>query len=133
MNKDAIDMAKFGMGLVFFALLLYYTIDSVNMGKNVGADTLSGFEQVQIAAEKSTLEDLNNLDTVMPAATAFSLLEYNIKNIRQVTCYLCDSTNGEVRAMNEDLCIVAHLKGTVVVSVRYKDSFGLYDVTFRKN
>lgn len=132
MNNDAIEMAKFGMGLIFFAFVLYYTINSVNIGKNAGDNTLQGLEQVQIEVERSTMNELNNMDTVMSAATAFSVLEYNMKSIRQVTCYACDSVNGEVRTMDESLCIVAHLKGDIIVSVRYNNSFGLYDVVFHE-
>lgn len=131
MNNDAIDLAKFGMGLVFFAFVLYYTIDSVNLGNTIGDNTFNAMEQVHIEVEKSTMDELNNLDTVMSAATAYSLLEYNRRNIRQVTCYVCDPVDGEVKAMDESLCIVAHLKGNVIVSVLFNDSYGLYDVTFR--
>ena len=132
MNNDAIDLAKFGMGLVFFAFVLYYTIDSVNIGNTIGDSTLSAMEQVQIAVEKSMMDELNNMDTVMSSATAYSLLEYNRKNIRQVTCKVCDPTAGKVYTMDESLCIVTHLKGNVIVSVQYNASFGLYDITFRE-
>lgn len=131
MLKDAIDMAKFGMGLVFFSLLLYYTIDSVNMGKNFSDDMMQGLERAQISTEKSTMDALNNMDTVMSAATAFSLMTYNVNNIRQVTCYVCDPSYGEVRTMEDNLCILTHLKGNVIVSVDYNTSYGLYDITLR--
>lgn len=128
MKEEAIELLKFGVSLVFLSILLFYVSLSIIQGKNIGTQFLNKSNQIQVNSQMGALKELSDVEKIMPAATIFSLLEYNSRNIRQIICFVCDPINGEVRDMNENLCITSHLKGEVKVLIEYNDAYGMYDV-----
>lgn len=129
MKNESIDLLKLGVSMGFLAILLTYVLFTVVLGKNIGNVFLSKTDEIQVATEVGALKELSNLETIMPAATAFSLLEYQKRNIRQITCYVCEPVNGEVRTIYETLCIASHLKGSVKLYIEYNNTYGLYDIS----
>lgn len=130
LQRESIDLMKLGASMVFLSVLITYVIFSFLLGKDIGNESLNKIDNIQISSQTGALDELNNMETVMSSATAFSLFEYYHEDIRQITCYVCD-TNGEIRTIDKDLCIHSHLKGYVKVSVEYNNSYGLYDIVIR--
>ena len=131
MKTESVDLMKLGATMTFLAILLTYVLYSVLLGKSIGNESLSKIDKIQLSSQASTLSELNHVETRMPAATAFSFIEYNYKDIREITCYICDEKNGLVSTMDQNLCITSHLKGNVKVLVEYNDAFGLYDIIIK--
>ncbi len=129
MKDETINMMKLGVSMILFSGLLTYVIFTFVLGKSIGNDFLTKTQEIQVQTEAGPLRELSGIETIMPAATAFSMFEYQYKNIRQITCYVCDPINGEVRTMNQNLCISEHLEGYVKILVEYNEAYGLYDIT----
>jgi hypothetical protein len=131
MKTESVDLMKLGATMTFLSILLTYVVYSVLLGKSIGNESLSKIDKIQLSSQVSTLSELNHVETRMPAATAFSFIEYNYKDIHEITCFICDDKKGLVSTMDQNLCITSHLKGYVTVLVEYNDAFGLYDITIR--
>lgn len=130
MKDESIDILKMGASMALLAVLIVYVVQSVILGKQIESKTVTELNSIQIISESGGLKDLNDVETLMPAASVLALLEYNHRNIGTITCYICDQY-GEERTMNESLCITTHLKGNVRVYVKYDSGMGLFNITIR--
>ena len=130
MKEEAIDMLKLGASMALLAVLIVYVVQSVLLGKHIQGSAIDKLNTVQVSSESGVLKDLNNCETVMTAPTLLALIQYNQNYIGSVTCYICDAS-GEERTMDEDVCVISHLRGNVRVYVEYNSGYGLYNLTVR--
>lgn len=130
MKDETIDILKMGASMAMLAVLIVYVVQSVILGKQIQSKTSAELNSAQIISESGGLKDLNDVETIIPAASLLALLQYNHRNIGTVTCYICDQY-GEERTMNESLCITTHLKGNVRVYIKYDSGMGLFNITIK--
>lgn len=130
MKDESIDVLKFGGSMAILAVLIVYVVQSVILGKQIQSKTSDELNSIQIISESGGLKELNDVENIMPAASLLALLQYNHRNIGTVTCYICNQY-GEVRTMDESLCVITHLKGDVRVYVKYDSGMGLFNITIK--
>lgn len=130
MKDESIDVLKIGASMAMLAVLIVYVVQSVILGKQIQNKTSNELNTIQIISESGGLKELNDVENIMPAASLLALLQYNHRNIGTVTCFICNQ-NGEVRTMDETLCVTTHLKGNVRVLVKYDSGMGLFNITIK--
>lgn len=123
---EAVDVLKIGVMMGFISVLLIYVIYGINVGKDMGNSVYNDMSNAEISTNNANLKSLSYEYTILPAATVYSLTQYNSTEIYDLTCYICDNTNGRYEKISDSPCLLEHLKGRVKLITEYDEMLGQY-------
>jgi hypothetical protein len=126
LGYEGIDVVKLGVMMAFLSVLLIYVIYGIQVGKDIGNETYNVMSDAEIEADNANLRELSYDYVIMPAASVYSLTQYNASQIHDLTCYICDIAHGKYELMSDTPCILEHLQGKVKLKTEYDEMLGQY-------
>lgn len=123
---EGIDVLKIGVMMGFISVLLIYVIYGVQVGKEVGNSTYEIMSEAEQETNSANLKDLSYDKVILPAASVYSLTQYNATQIHDITCYICDNVHGKYEAISDTPCLLDHLQGRVELITEFDEMLGQY-------
>lgn len=126
LGNEGIDVVKIGVMMGFISILLVYVIYGVQVGKGMGSKVYDNMSSAEIEADNANLKSLSYDYAILPAASVYSLIEYNSNEIHDITCFICDNAHGKYETVSDTPCVLEHLQGKVKLTTEFDEMLGQY-------
>lgn len=126
LGYEGIDVVKIGVMMGFLSILLVYVIYGVQVGKGMGNKVYDNMSDAELETDNANLKSLSYDYAILPAASVYSLIQYNSNEIHDITCYICDNIHGKYETVSDTPCLLEHLQGKVKLITEYDEMLGQY-------